>query len=129
MLDHPEPGLWLIRCCPRCPWVPARIVMVQVSHEPGQPDNDMRGTRSPFLAAFISGQPVAVSDVWGRRGRIITRSEYERAVAEIAAAVRENRYDPRCAPFKAVEIESLPLPFQEEADARRPSAARRRHRA
>lgn len=83
---------------------------LNTSAEPGQLDNLM--DRSSFLAAFISGQPVALADVWMRRGAVITRAEYNRAVAEIAEAVSANIYDPRTSPWKPVDIDALPLPFQ-----------------
>lgn len=110
--DFPAPGFWLIRCVPKGPWAPAAIMRLNTSSEPGQPDNLM--DRSSFLAAFISGQPVALADVWLRRGRIITRAEYNRAVAEIGEAVRANVYDPRCQPWKPVDISALPLPFAKD---------------
>jgi hypothetical protein len=112
--DAPQSGFWLIRCVPRGPWCPAAIMRVQTRFEPGCPENLM--DRSAFHCAFISGQPVSIQDVWLRRGRVISRSLYNEALAEIAEAVRANVYDPRCRPFVAVDIAALPIPFQEQAN-------------
>lgn len=124
VMDAPRPGFWLVRCCKGGPWCPAAILRLQTIAEPGLPDNLM--DRSPHTAAFVSGQPVALADVWHRRGRIITRAEYDRALSEIAAAVRGNVYDPRCQPYKPVAIDALPIPFEEEARARQSQHRRRR---
>jgi hypothetical protein len=113
VIDMPTVGFWTVRCVPRGPLCPAAIMRLKTLYEPGEPANAM--DRSPFLCAFISGQPVALGDVWHRRGRVIHRAEYDRAVAEIAEAVRANVYDPRTNPWKPVDIQSLPLPFAERA--------------
>lgn len=115
------------------PLCPARIVWLETRHEPGQPDNDMTGTRSPHLAAFVSGVDVSPYDLrpdtWHQQHRIfrieraITRAEYDRALVEIAAAVRANVYEPRCRPFEAVRIDDLPLPFSEDANGPKRRAA------
>lgn len=111
VIDSPQPGFWTIRCVPKGPLCPAAVMRLLTTREPGvDPPNLM--DRSAHLAAFISGQPVALADVWLRRGAVITRADYNRAVAEIAEAVRANVYDPRCQPWKPVDIASLPLPFQ-----------------
>jgi hypothetical protein len=110
-MDRPQEGFWLIRCASKGPWVPASIMRLQTVVEPGEPENRMDGTRSPFTAAYISGEVVAVDAVWLRRGRVITRAEYAKQVAEIAANRRAGRYDPRLKPYRAVEMENLELPF------------------
>ena len=127
IIDAPQPGFWIVRCVPNGPLCPAAIVRLQTMYEPGEPTNRME--RSAFQGAFISGQPVSIKEVWGRRGRIVSRSEYEHALAEIAASMSENVYDPRCQPFVPVDIAALPIPFQEEANAQRRDPVRRRHRA
>ena len=115
VLDDPAPGYWLVRCCPTCPWVPAAIIRHELRHEPGVPDNDMRGTRSPFLGAYISGQPVGLGEVWMRRGRDISRVAYEQLLVEIRTNLRANRYEPRAAPRTPVKLEQIPIPFARRA--------------
>jgi hypothetical protein len=110
-LARPHEGFWLLRVGQGYPWAPARIVMLQTQHEPGVPDNDMRGTRSSHLAAFISGLPVKMADVWERRGRVITRAEYDKAMAAITAARRADRYLPAAVPFQKVSLPHVRIPF------------------
>ena len=55
-MDRPEPGFWLVRLAKGAPQVPACIRVVQTLAEPGDPLNLM--DRSPFIAAFIAGEPV-----------------------------------------------------------------------
>lgn len=110
-IEAPVPGCWLVRLVRHGPWCPAMITVLQTSHEPGVPDNDMRGTRSPHLVGLISGQVEAWSKIWETRGRVISRSEYDAALAEMREALRTNTYDPRWNPRKAVKLEALPIPF------------------
>ncbi len=109
--DHPRPGFWVLRMGQGFPWCPARIVMAQTMFEPGEPENDMRGTRSPHLCALISGLPVKMEDVWERRGRVIDRREYDRMMAEIDAARRADVYLPAALPFKKVSLLNVKVPF------------------
>jgi hypothetical protein len=102
----------LVKNGPLCPSV---IMWVTTRHEPGEVMNTM--DRSPHLAAFVSGEPADWRRLFasGKAGtRHITRAEYARLLAEIAANRRAGRYDPRTKPYEAVEIDRLPIPFSKE---------------
>lgn len=104
----PEPGFWLVRKHRLGPWCPAAIIRLQTQHEPGNPDNPME--RSPFLAAFVSGEPVDIEDVWHTRGRRIAPPEYWNAVGEIRRARQRNEYDPRLYPRRPIKPSAIPVP-------------------
>jgi hypothetical protein len=109
VIDRPEPGYWLVRLIKDGPWVPAAIVRVQTMHEPGEPDNLME--RSPFLAAEIAGDTVAVDEVWQRRGQPITADEYVQRVAQIKWARQHAPHDPIANPRERIDPLTAPLPF------------------
>lgn len=111
----PETGYWLVRRGQGFPWCPAAILRLLTAYEPECPENRMEGTRSPFLAAFVSGEPVSIAEVWERRGRPISRAEYQRQLAEMAANLRLNRYDPRFRPGDRVKLAALTIPFARRA--------------
>jgi len=114
-MDKPQEGWWLIRTSHRAPWCPARICIVDTWHEPGMPENRME--RSPHMAAFISGQPVATAEVWNRRGRVITREQYDALIAEIRQNIAANRYDARTQPYRPVDLSRVEIPFSEPIGA------------
>lgn len=110
-LTHPQPGFWLIRTVKGGPRVAACIKIVCTTAEPGQPDNDMHGTRSPFLAAFVLGEPVDLDRVWLTRGEPITEHEHDFRVRD-AAWVRQYRpSEPMAQPHKPIDLLQAPLPF------------------
>lgn len=111
VMEAPREGFWRLRMGQGFPYAPARIVMLHTHVEPGEPTNDMTGTRSPHLAAFISGLPVKMADVWMRRSQAITRAEYDRMMAAITEARRADRYLPAAVPFKKVDPRQVEIPF------------------
>lgn len=114
-LEKPEEGFWIVRCVKGGPLVPACIVMLSTWFEPEVPENrDME--RPSHLGAYISGQPVATREVWLRRGRVITREQYDALIAEIRENISANRYDPRTTPFRTVDLSRVAIPFSEPAN-------------
>ncbi len=110
----PEPGFWLVRKHRKGAWCPAAILRLKTEFEPGSRENNFM-ERSPFLAAFISGEVVALEDVWHSRGRRITQIEYWRAVDEIEKAKARGDYDPRSHPFRAIKLDAIPIPRSQRA--------------
>ncbi len=108
-MGRPTPGYWLMRLVSGGPRVPTAIVIVHTTREPGEESNRM--DRSPFIAAFIAGEPVAVDEVWLRRGEQITEADYRFRVAE-AAWCREFAPDePIAQPRKRIDLMQARLPF------------------
>jgi len=101
------------------PASPACIVRLHTRHEPGHPENLME--RSPFFAAFVSGEPIGLYDLFPttdheqerifRVERAISQPHYDRLMREIAEARRADRYLPMALPFKPIKIEALEVPF------------------
>lgn len=112
-MDKPEEGWWLVRTSQKAPWCPACIRLIETWHEPGIPENRMQ--RSPHLAAFISGRPVATAEVWNRRGKVITREQYDSLIAEIKSNLFANRYEPRSTPYQPVDLSRVAIPFSDHA--------------
>ncbi len=104
----PEPGFWLVRLKRDSAWCPAAIMRLQTACEPSNTENHME--RSPFLAAFISGEPVDLEEVWHRRGRLISENAYWLACQEIDRARSQNIYDPRAYPRRPIKMGAMPLP-------------------
>lgn len=107
----PEVGRWLVRLGKNTPRVPAAIMWVETTAEPGEPQNDMHGTRSPFLAAFIAGEPVGLDEVWLRRGEPISELEYRFQIADGIHAKAFRPGDPKAEPRKQIDLMQVPLPF------------------
>lgn len=111
------PHIRVVRLVKGGPLCPCWIGWLSTTAEPGQSDNRME--RSPHIGAFLSGQPVGVRETVklfgsGKAGSSrITRAEYDRMVAEIAANVRAKRYEPRAAPYEAVRVSDMAIPFLE----------------
>lgn len=103
-----ETGFWLVQLKRRGPWCPAAIMLIHTAYEPGNPTNLME--RSPFLAAFVSGEPVDLEDVMSRRVHSITEDVYWRSCQEIDRARSLNVYDPRAHPRRAIKLAAMPLP-------------------
>jgi hypothetical protein len=98
------------------PLCPCAVLWLETTSEPGCPENDMRGTRSPHVAGFVSGQYVQPERVYTSGGpgtTYINRAQYAAALAEIAANVGAGRYEARATPFERVKIAELPLPLWE----------------
>lgn len=112
MLSAPECGYWLIKYGPKTPRVPASIVWLETTVEPGVPGNDMRGTRSRHLAAFIGGDPVPIDDVWLRRGIPITEEEYRFRLADLAWAKQHAPEEAIAQPRKRIDLATAPPVYQ-----------------
>lgn len=108
-IDRPAPGFWLMRQVKRGPLVPAAIMLVQTAAEPGEPGNLME--RSPFLAAFIAGEPVDIAEIWEHRGTEISADEYEFQLRVVKWAQEHSPDDPLANPKRPVDISKLAPPF------------------
>lgn len=115
------PQFRVVRLVKNGPLAPCALMFVETRHEPGAPENDMQGTRSPSFVGFLSGEPVAHEDLArlfasGKAGsRHITQAEYAKLVSEIASNRRAGRFDPRQFPYKAVDMDQMALPFARTA--------------
>ena len=105
-MDRPEVGWWLMTLTRNGPRVPACIQMVHTVFEPGAESNRME--RSPFLAAFIAGEPVSVDEVWLRRGVPITRDEYNFRLADLAWAKQHAPEEPIAQPRQRIDLATMP---------------------
>ena len=110
MID-PQPGWWLVKLVKGGPTVAACIRLVLTEFEPDFPQNDMRGTRSPFLAAFVNDEPVDMDRVWLTKGEPITEAEYAFRVADAKWAAEHAPNEPAAQPHKAVDLRQIPIPF------------------
>lgn len=104
-LERIEPGFWKMRLVRGGPEIPACIRWIHTTHEPGEPNNAME--RSPFLAAFIAGEPVELLRVWDWRSDPITEADHNFRVAEAewarAGAHTYARSEPLANPRKPVD--------------------------
>jgi hypothetical protein len=110
-LGRPEVGFWRLRLVKGGPLVAACIRWCETDAEPDEPSNDMAGTRSPFLAAFINDQPVDMDRVWHYRGEPIDEATYRFMVADAAWAAVHAPADPAARPHERVNIRQLAIPF------------------
>lgn len=108
-LNDPQPGLWMIRCCRHCPEVAARIWICD--HEPGLPANKVD---QPYLQAQIGIDLVPPENVWLRRGREISHTEYDFQIATLKWLSRNRPTDPRIHYREPVAISAIPIPQFEE---------------
>jgi len=108
-IDRPAPGFWMIRAVKHGPELPARIAWHRTACEPGNEANAM--DRPAFLFAEIAGEPAELDDVWLRRGRPITESEYRFQVADHAHARAYRPDDAKAQPYRAVDLMAVALPF------------------
>ena len=111
-MDRPEPGYFLMTLVKNGPRIPAAIIWVESVAEPGVPGNDMRGTRSRHLAAFIAGDPVPVDSVWLRRGIPITKEEHDFRCADIAWAKQHAPEEAIAQPRKRIDLATAPPVYQ-----------------
>jgi len=100
-IDRPVPGYYLLKLTKGGAEIPARIWWCLTRHEPDEPSNLM--DRAPFIAAEIAGDIVAVHEVWLRRGRYISRSEYEFRMADLAWAREHAQDEPQVNPKRAID--------------------------
>ena len=118
-----RPGYWLVRARtgPR-QWgalVPAAIMLVQTKAEPGEPENIM--DRSPFVAAFVAGEPVSIyslqqeTHTFGERiyrtEKVIDRAEHDYRVADLRWAQEHAPDEPQAQPHKTLDLMQAPMPF------------------
>ncbi|MBN9497826.1 MAG: hypothetical protein J0H39_13805 [Alphaproteobacteria bacterium] len=108
-IDAPQPGFWMVRLVKGGPEVPARIYRHVTAREPGNETNAME--RSPFLAAEIAGETVALDDVWLRTGRPIDEAEYRFQIADHAHAREWRPRDAKAQPRRAIDLMATALPF------------------
>ena len=122
-VELPRPGYWLarVRLGPGHygPLTPAAIERIETTHEPGCPDNPME--RSPFLAAFLAGEPVSLWTLYQtnhtaperfvRLETEISRSEYEYRLADLKHAKAWRPKDPTGQPKKPVDWLQAELPL------------------
>jgi hypothetical protein len=90
---------------------PVAIVRQAVTCEPGNPDNDMSGTRSPTLVGIIAGRECHPDDVWHRDGDPITAAEYRFRVADLEWMQEHAPHEPAANPYQATDWSSAPPPF------------------
>jgi hypothetical protein len=91
------------------PRVPAAIYVVHTTAEPGEESNRM--DRSPFIAAFVAGEPVAMDDVWLHRGEPITEADYNFRVADMRWAQQHAPDEPQAQPRAKIDLMQAKLPF------------------
>lgn len=108
---RPEPGHWRLKWRPGAPWVPARIFWVETVTDPDFPENDMRGTRSRYLAAEINGRPVSIDEVWLRKRQFISAQEYAYMIRVRDWAETHAPEVPEANPYEAVDLNRLPPSF------------------
>lgn len=108
-MDRPEPGHWRMRLIKGGPLVAACICWVHTEVELDEPGNLME--RSPFLAAFINGKPVALSEVWERRGEAIDEATYKFMLADAAWAAKHAPDEPIAEPRRPIDLFSVKPPF------------------
>ncbi len=110
-LGRPEVGFWRLRLVKGGPLVAACIRWVKTTYEPDEPSNQMAGTRSPFLAAFVNDQPVDIERVWHSKGEVIDEQTYHFMCADAAWAVTYAPNEPAARPAERVNIRQLAIPF------------------
>lgn len=111
--QRPQVGQWLTKLVKGGPEVAVAIEMRAVEHEPDEPGNDMRGSRSPTMVGIVEGKVVDPWAVWRMSlyGRAIARTEYEFRVANAAWAREHAPNEPIANPRARIDMMSAPLPF------------------
>ena len=105
-MDRPECGYWLTRMVRNGPYVCAAILRLQTRSEPDNPSNLM--DRSPFMCAFLNGDPVDISTVWLRRGTPITGTEYAHRLRVSRRALQHAPDSPEANPKTPVDLKTMP---------------------
>jgi hypothetical protein len=107
-LERPRPGYWLVRLVGDGPEVPAALIYEQTLHEPLEPENVM--DRSPQLVAYLAGRVVSWREVWERRGRPISRAEYDFQLADLRWAQAHAPAEPKASPTRPIDLKVAPPP-------------------
>lgn len=107
ILGCPEAGFWLGRFCKGGPLVPASIVRIDLSREPGNPENLLDRWPLERLLAYVIDIEVPVERVWHTKTEPIARAEHDYQVALIRWLRRHRPDDPRCKPFHPVKLDDL----------------------
>ena len=105
-ITKPQVGFWMVKLVKGGTEIPACIRMLITTAEPGNLENAME--RSGALAAFIGGKSVPMDEVWLRRGRPITASEYERAINDLRWSLETDR---SADPLRPINHLTARLPF------------------
>jgi hypothetical protein len=111
---YPEPGYWAISLTKGGVEVAARIYWTSCPDCGSVIDDSFPpniSERSPTLAAEINGAPVAIEEVWHRRGRDIDEAEYRFLIADRAWARQHAPNRPEANPTTRVDPLTAPLPF------------------
>lgn len=111
--QRPQVGQWLTKLVKGGPEVAVAIEMRAVEHEPGEPDNDMRGSRSPTMVGIVEGKVVDPWAVWRMSlyGRAITRAEYEFRVASAEWAREHAPHEAIAKPRERIDLMRAAIPF------------------
>ena len=111
--QRPQIGQWLTRLVKSGPEVAVAIEMRAVEHEPDEPGNDMRGSRSPTMVGIVENKVVDPWAVWRMSlyGRAITRAEYEFRIANAAWARQHAPDEPIAKPREKIDFLKAALPF------------------
>lgn len=99
---QPEPGYWLMPAVKGGHPMPACIVWVETTCEPGEPDNKME--RSRFLAAFLAGAVVDLDRVALWKKDPISAQEYRFQMADLAHAKEHRPTDPKARPYERLRL-------------------------
>ena len=112
VIDRPRPGFWLARLTRGGPLAPVAIVFRAVEHEPGDPLNDMTGTRSPTLVGLIGARVVEPARIWHcSPEREIDETEFLFRAADLEWLERYAHDDPAARPFERVDHMRTPPQF------------------
>lgn len=105
-------GYWMVRCCRRCPEVPARIWLC--SHEPGEPDNLVD---QPYMQGQIGLDLVDPHEIW-------TMCEFvEASPAEQAAMAAPPLSDRAPRNGRLPALQTAPMALWKQQRTRRITAA------
>lgn len=110
-IPAPCPGYWLVRPAKNALPAPACIRWEHTTAEPGEPDNDMAGTRSRFLVAMIVDRVVDLDRVWNWRHTEIDEAEFRYRMANHEWAKQYAPHEPAAKPFEKPDLMQAPLPF------------------
>lgn len=110
-ITKPQPGYWMLRLTRGGPEVPAAIIRVDLSHEPGNPENQLDRWPLERLVAYIGGREVPIERVWERRGRAITKDEYSFQLADAAWARQHAPDEPKANPEQRIDLNAIKTIF------------------
>lgn len=105
ILNEPQPGYYMVRCCRNCPEAPARIWLCH--HEPGEPSNEVD---QPYLQGQIGLDLEQPYRIWTSRRRRISREQYEYQVAVLRWLKANQPNDPRLWHRQPITTRDLALP-------------------